>query len=343
MLVPPLAVRSEAAAATSSVAPVTAVAAVTRVALADLLGSLGGNAREQQAFASLLRSNGTLTARVLETRANGVSVLELLNARVSLKLATAVPPGTLLQIGVDDRAAPAPAASAATTATAAQVKLSSSAALIDGIRKSVFNQFVTDEIRTRPLSDGSASPQRLARDLQQAVRSSGLFYESHLRGWVDGRIALAELYDEPQARVNDLPRAAAGDARDAGPLQREPAIHPQLEPLVRQQLNTFEQQCIVWRGTLWPGQPAEIVISGEPEAEVTAEAPRAWRVRLTLDTPALGPVAADVALSGRALQLQLRGDGAAAPILRRGCTALAEALAAHDLDVKPIRIAGDAP
>ncbi len=343
MLVQPLPVRTPPAQAATSVAPVTPVLPVTRVALADLLGSMGGNARERQVFADILRSNGTLTARVLETRADGVSVLELLNTRVTLRLATASAPGTLLQIGLDPDAAPGATGTSAAPAASAQVKLSASATLIDGIRKTVLNHIVTDSFQAHPLSQETASPLHLARDLQHAVRTSGLFYESHLRGWVDGRVALAQLHEEPQAQVNDQPRAPTGDARDASRLQREPAIHPQLEPLVRQQLNTFEQQCIVWRGNLWPEQAAEIVISGEPETQAAGEAPRAWRVRLALDTPALGPVVADVALSGRALHLQLRGEGAAKDVLREGRSALAQALAAHDLDVKPILIAGDTP
>lgn len=40
----------------------------------------------------------------------------------------------------------------------------------------------------------------LAATLRQAVSSSGLFYESHLRQWVDGKLPLAQLQQEPQAR-----------------------------------------------------------------------------------------------------------------------------------------------
>jgi hypothetical protein len=41
----------------------------------------------------------------------------------------------------------------------------------------------------------------LASALQQSVESSGLFYESHLAQWLVGTRSLADLLDEPQARV----------------------------------------------------------------------------------------------------------------------------------------------
>lgn len=62
-----------------------------------------------------------------------------------------------------------------------------------------------------PLSSTGAAltttPQNTAEltaTLRQAVSSSGLFYESHLRQWVDGKLALAQLQQEPQARQSPL-------------------------------------------------------------------------------------------------------------------------------------------
>ncbi|MBK9220069.1 MAG: flagellar hook-length control protein FliK [Uliginosibacterium sp.] len=43
-------------------------------------------------------------------------------------------------------------------------------------------------------------PQELTPRLQQAVAHSGLFYESHLKAWAEGRTALANLLREPHAR-----------------------------------------------------------------------------------------------------------------------------------------------
>jgi Flagellar hook-length control protein FliK len=321
---------------------VQAAARITRVSLADLLNSSSGNPREQRALADLMRAHGTISARVLETRADGVSVLELVNARVALRLAAPHAPGEILQLALDDSA---PGAAPATVPMAA-VKLSAPALLItdiqhNDIQKIVLNQKVIQEAVTTPASapmtEATASPKVLAHALQHAVRHSGLFYESHLRGWVDGQVPLETLLEEPQARVAHT--AGAHGTHETH--EARAAVHPQLEPLVRQQLETFERQSIAWHGYLWPGQQAGIVISGEPHAALQeGEAPRAWRVRLDLSTPALGPVAADIALAGRQLEVRLAGTGATAQTMREARATLARALGAHDLDVQPIRVAG---
>lgn len=54
----------------------------------------------------------------------------------------------------------------------------------------------------RPIAE---QPPRNGQDLspllQQAIRQSGMFYESHQAEWVAGRLALSELAHEPQARL----------------------------------------------------------------------------------------------------------------------------------------------
>lgn len=314
MIVPPLASQPDR---------VQALLRVTRVSLADLLGSAGGNARDQQALLDLLRTSGSTAARVVETSADGVSILELGTARVALRLAGAHAPGETLLIHLHEPTAPA------TRAT--EVKLSAFATLITDLKNSQKNQILTEATAITPMAQAGAAPEALARALQQAVRTSGLFYESHLAGWLDGRIALEDLFEEPQARIADSPALRSDEPRAA--------VHPQLEPLVRQQLDTFERQTIAWRGWVWPDQQAEIVISGEPQSADPNEASRTWRVHLNLATPALGTVKADIALMGRRLALRLQGEAAATPALREASADLARALCAHDLDVNAIQVA----
>ncbi len=359
------------------------VAKVTRVSLVDLLNSTGGNAQDRQALASALRGNTTMAARVLGTRADGVSVLELAATRVALRLNGTPQPGEQILISLEDASgggaqAPETSRAGATSAThgdikthlnqpvkyisaslpagpagaltkpsaaAAGVILSRAALLINDIQNASVNQTLIENTGIAPISEKAASAQTLAHALQQTVRSSGLFYESHLRGWVDGRVALAQLFEEPQAKVTEPAFAPAANAQDAAtapsqpqPSRAESPVHPQLEPLVRQQLETLEQQSIVWRGNLWPGQQAELVISGEPQTAEADPQTRVWRVQLTLDSALLGPVKADFALAGRALNLRLQGADAAAPILRAGRAALTRALAAHALEVQPIQV-----
>jgi hypothetical protein len=366
-----------AAARADVVQAVARVARVAHVSLADLLAGAGGDAAERQALARLLRERGNLAARVIETRADGATLLALGNTRVALRLQTRPAPGDTLLIGLDDTAAadtrsagaragePAPAAHqkqntvlnqyvmirssanaalapgllaaagdepATSASSTAAVSLSRSASFLNDIQKIVLNHIVTDDLAALPELGDTDSPQALARELQQAVRSSGLFYESHLRGWVEGSVALKHLHDEPQARVAPLPHG--GEPREV--------VHPQLEPLVRQQLDTLEQQRIVWHGRLGPDQQAGLVITGEPQP-ADAQTPRAWRVQLALDTPALGKVTADIALSGRRLSVQVNGEDTSLRALREGRAALERALAAHDLDVHPIPVRSATP
>lgn len=358
-------------------------AKVTRVSLVDLLNSTGGNAQDRQALASALRGNTTMAARVLGTRADGVSVLELAATRVALRLNGTPQPGEQILISLEDASgsgvqAPETSRAGATPTThgdlktylnqsvkdisaslpaspagaltkppapAAGVILSRAALLINDIQNASVNQTLIENTGIAPISEKAASAQTLAHALQQTVRSSGLFYESHLRGWVDGRVALAQLFEEPQAKVTEPGFVAAANVQDAAaapapsqPLRADTPVHPQLEPLVRQQLETLEQQSIVWRGNLWPGQLAELVISGEPQAADADPQTRVWRVRLALDSAVLGQVKADIALAGRALNLRLQGADAAAPILRAGRAALTRALSAHALEVQPIHV-----
>lgn len=62
-----------------------------------------------------------------------------------------------------------------------------------------------------PLAEGEPQAAPLAENLRQAVRESGLFYESHQQQWVAGQKPLNELLREPQARLlaNTLMEATA--------------------------------------------------------------------------------------------------------------------------------------
>ncbi|TDF64263.1 flagellar hook-length control protein FliK [Cupriavidus sp. L7L] len=52
-----------------------------------------------------------------------------------------------------------------------------------------------------PMPPGAGSTQAAAAALSNAVRQSGLFYESHLAQWVSGARALSTILQEPQAAV----------------------------------------------------------------------------------------------------------------------------------------------
>jgi hypothetical protein len=61
-----------------------------------------------------------------------------------------------------------------------------------------------------PLTTAPQNASELAGALKQAISSSGLFYESHLRQWVDGKLPLAAVQQEPQAQHPPLSSQTTG-------------------------------------------------------------------------------------------------------------------------------------
>ncbi|MDP5240681.1 flagellar hook-length control protein FliK [Uliginosibacterium sp. 31-16] len=59
------------------------------------------------------------------------------------------------------------------------------------------------------LPEAPAKAAELAPLLKQAISNSGLFYESHLRQWVEGKLPLSALQQEPQAQQAPLPDPSA--------------------------------------------------------------------------------------------------------------------------------------
>lgn len=220
----------------------------------------------------------------------------------------------------------------------------------------------TPEALLQPGMDGSAA---LVSALRTALDSSGLFYESHLAEWVEGRRPLDRVLNEPQARLrpSTQPEADGAQAHRTAPAERidEPAarsaptaagwaasrspdpeqalVHPQALPLVREQLQTLENGQLVWVGQAWPGQALEwhlhIVDDGGPRA---AEEPLPWATQLRLTLPRLGSVVADLQLTGNSLRLELAAtDPTAGSELRAARNVLANALA--DAGLQLVRFA----
>jgi hypothetical protein len=102
---------------------------------------------------------------------------------------------------------------------------------------------------------GAPDPAQLAQQLQQAVAKSGLFYESHLAQWAEGKRPLAELMAEPQARQ------APGSA----------PTEPAAAQLINQQLATQESGQLAWQGQLGPNQGMRWEIGREQEDKAGPE------------------------------------------------------------------------
>jgi hypothetical protein len=115
---------------------------------------------------------------------------------------------------------------------------------------------------------------------------------------------------------------------DAAPLPK--TMSGESVHMINLQLNTLEQQRVVWQGELWPGQPIEWEISEElPHGKKTEAEPeeRAWQSIVRFDMPVLGAVSASVRLTGQKLQIQVRAaNEATASLLRTHGDALSSAL-----------------
>lgn len=175
----------------------------------------------------------------------------------------------------------------------------------------------------------------LATTLAHTVASSGLFYESHLKQYAAGTRTLAQLVQEPQARLAasygragvaanqnvpfpgiagpapgvETPEASSLDAvRSHNPVAA--AIHPDAIALVRQQLELLAVPVFRWGGEAWPGTPMNWEIHEELNERQTAAADgeavqRTWTTRLAMTLPTLGAVEVRLSLAGSTLQVHL--------------------------------------
>ena len=178
---------------------------------------------------------------------------------------------------------------------------------------------------------GAPDPAQLAAQLRQAVARSGLFYESHLAEWAEGKRPLAELMAEPQAL-----KAPGTPPTDAS-----------LSQLVNQQLATHESGQLVWQGQLAPGQQMRWEIGQEHRGqEHDGAAPDhdtdhpGWHSGLRLRFPLLGDVEASLSLRGSRLHIELLAGAGTAATLRADAPRLQEALAAAGNELAALRIAG---
>lgn len=119
--------------------------------------------------------------------------------------------------------------------------------------------------------------------------------------------------------------------------QRTTTIHPDLNPIVQQQLNALATQTYVWQGQVWPGQPMHWEITeddGRPRSE-SEEMPARWQTRLKLDLPNLGGVEARLRLGNTgSLELSLTTDNESSEnTLRAAGEQLSAALRASGLQL----------
>lgn len=164
--------------------------------------------------------------------------------------------------------------------------------------------------------DARAQPSaQLATTLQHGVEHSGLFYESHLHAWDQGKLPLERLMQEPQARIGQALLQDVPQARSA--------LH-ELGSQVQRQLDTLETQQVALQGVAWPGQPMQMVIEQERAEERQAHGDseaRAWTTHMALDLPVLGGLSARVRMVGKTVQVSFVTEEASAQTMIRNNSA----------------------
>ena len=188
--------------------------------------------------------------------------------------------------------------------------------------------------KTPLMAAPGANPAQLAQKLHDAIGSSGLFYESHVAEWAEGKRPLASLLLEPQMQKAP-PGEAARTGTDLASAQ-----------LINLQLHAHEQARVQWQGEAWPGQKMQWDISrdapeGGQQDGAEADEATAWRSSVRFQFPLLGDLAAHVVLQGGRVSIQMQaGSEGSAATLRQHAARLEAALDAAGWPLSSLTIAG---
>lgn len=205
----------------------------------------------------------------------------------------------------------------------------------------------------------------LGRMLQQGLKESGLFYESHLSRWFGGDFSLEDILHEPQGRLS--PRLAQNDGHfipTAGDLVRasvrtgssevmeavfnkagtsmahEGIADQRAMPIVSEQLSTLQNGQLLFRGELFPGQQMKwSVTEREAERNKSGGRERNWETSVAITLPHLGHVSAELFFDGTHVLVKIDAEnGKTLPILEKGKVRLIDQLEAAGLTLTDIHI-----
>ncbi|KAB0326436.1 flagellar hook-length control protein FliK [Janthinobacterium sp. PLB04] len=286
-----------------------------------------GNNRDQPASALLTYADAEAEPDAAETRGPQAGAAQA-GTRASSTAATLLSrapltPANLLPALAGDTPAP----ELSTTARAISSVLSQ-AESVPGAPLSLVG-------KTPLMATPGAAPAQVAHNLRDAVGSSGLFYESHVAEWAEGKRPLASLLLEPQ-----MQKAAQGDMARTG-------TDLASAQLINLQLHTHEQARVQWQGEAWPGQKMQWDISKDaPEGQQHDgrdgdEEATAWRSNVRFQFPLLGDLAAHVVLQGGRVAIQLQaGSEGSADTLRQHAARLEASLDAAGWPLSSLTIAG---
>ena len=198
-----------------------------------------------------------------------------------------------------------------------------------------------------PLSAGGPpDATKLSAGLQRALGDSGLFYESHVAEWAEGKRPLQDLQREPQ-----MQRMAQAAGQTPGEAIAKALAGPDLSAaqMINQQLHTHEQGKVMWQGEAWPGQPMQWLVEREQkdgggkgarqEGGDGEAADTVWRSGVRFRFPMLGKVAANVTLVGDQVHIAVQSDSQdTAATLRAWAGALQQAMDAAGAPLSSLAI-----
>jgi len=170
---------------------------------------------------------------------------------------------------------------------------------------------------------------QLAAALRDSVNLSGAFYESHVAEWAEGKRPMTELLKEPQAQLSQQTHTGVSSLLNT----TDPA-NTQLGQLINLQLNTLEQQRIIWHGEVWPGQQMEWEINRDSSDQQQQSAREdefapSWHSVVRFNFEHLGSVSASIRLIGQQIHMQVRTDNdVTAAALRANGSMLSDAMEA---------------
>lgn len=171
----------------------------------------------------------------------------------------------------------------------------------------------------------------LGQHLQKQIEQSGLFYESHLAQWADGKLSLQTLTQEPQQQLH-----AAADQLSANLTPAPAADVNTINQLMNSQLQLLEQQKLVWHGELFPGQKMEWQIERDQNKPTQTEAGEQaiWYSSVRFELPHLGTIEAKLNLAGNQLGLSMTvQDPAAIALVKSQIPLLSDNLQSNGTDL----------
>ncbi len=218
---------------------------------------------------------------------------------------------------------------------------------------------------TGPTADASL----LSRVLQQGLRESGLFYESHIASWFGGDYLLEEILKEPQGRLSprlsqsveqsgipaeELARAGVRTGsteimealfKKAGTSMAHEGIADQRSlPIISEQLSALQNGQLLFRGDLFPGQRLEwTVAERDAGRNLSGGRERSWETSVTINLPRLGAITAMLNLDGKRVAVKISAEtSTTVPILEAGRARLTEQMEGAGLDPSEMSISHEA-